>query len=319
MCGGENGDATAVANRGYHCTVCDAWPNSTWWKRAEYRRDVEVGETFDRFRVIARVGDDAMAVHFDAADAERRIALRVYRPWLASDTEFVALFRRTIELHGQLRHPDVIPLEVAGHVDGQLFVATEPVAARSLGALLGQRITWQSAMNLVRRLAEVMQVAHGAGLVAGVVPDDVFVATRQPAPADDPYRNANIVTAELVAIHLFALVLSRTVRADSSGFIARHIQYMSPEQLLGRHLDACSDIYSLGVLAYELVTGQRPFPEPRDPAALIAAQLKQVPVPPSNLAPDLPPAVDAAVMRCLAKDRKQRFASVTALVDALPR
>jgi len=97
------------------------------------------------------------------------------------------------------------------------------------------------------------------------------------------------------------------------------LEYMSPEQLMGKQLDGRSDVYALGVLAYEMITGRLPFPDAKGPAGLITAQLKQTPAPPSQASPKagLPKAADRAILKCLEKDKNNRFPDVTALAAAL--
>jgi len=96
------------------------------------------------------------------------------------------------------------------------------------------------------------------------------------------------------------------------------LEYMSPEQLMGRPLDGRSDVYALGVVAYELITGRLPFPDAKGPAALITAQLKQSPTPPSEVNPgSIPVGVDRIVLKCLEKDRNHRFGDMTQLASAV--
>ena len=213
----------------------------------------------------------------------------------------------------------MIPVVAAGRHDGHLFVATEPVDGRALSTLLGERVPWRRALAIVAALCDACALAHDAGiLVTGLVPDEVTVAWETAPPAGDPYRASGSEHVR-ARMHLFEHVMRRAPRhreprdvlevGEHHGFqVKLHaLDHLSPEQLMGKPLDGRSDIYNLGAIAYQLATTSLPFADAHGPAGLITAQLKRTPPAPSTLAPELPAAADAIILRCLAKDKAHRF------------
>lgn len=290
----------------------------------------EPGTHFDRFRIGRLVAQDDASATYEAEqlDLERAVTLHLQQPWCSEQPEFVALFQRATGVCQHVRHVHAVALEAVGDTDRILFVAMEWIERRRLSALLGKRIDWRSALDLVRRLGGVYACVHELGLTVGVNPDAIFVESPVDA-AGAPYRDAVLSSAELTKVDLLAHLIRqprRPVTVDLPGTYRYGVDrmigipaepamaYMSPERMMGKTLDKRSDIYALGVLAYELITAQMPFPDAKGPAGLITAQLRQRPQPVSQLVSDVPPEVSALIARCLEKDKQVRFPDVGALL-----
>ncbi len=325
FCEAENGAATEVAERGYQCNTCGRWPNSTWWYRFERTREIDLGSAFDRYQIGARVGSDHNAWTYDAmrSDTGAPVQLRIYRPWLEHVPEFVERFTRTQAVHHTLG-AHAVPVENAGRTAGLYFVATEPVAGPRLIALLGKRVAWPDAHAVLVSLCRLYAKAHEAGIALAMQPAKIFLTMLPPADVldGDPYRTAAALgRPRLASVDIYGHTLGVPWRIAESETGVHHpspsFDYTSPEGLMGKRVDTWSDVYALGLVGFELLTGRKPFPDAHGPAGLITAQLKQRPPPPSQLVPDLPTGFDAVIARCLEKHPAQRFAASGELLAAL--
>jgi predicted Ser/Thr protein kinase len=237
----------------------------------------------------------------------RRAAIKVVAPHLADDPAFAARFRRESRLAATLDHPNVVPVYEAGECDGRLFIAMRFVEGVDLRSLLGVegRLPPERAVRIVEQVAAALDAAHAAGLVhRDVKPSNVLL------PNDPPDH------AYLTDFGISSRTSGTATTATAGGGITGSVDYLAPEQILGETADHRVDVYSLGCLAFEILTGRPPFR--RDtPAATLGAHL-HAPVPrPSEAVPGIPPALDAPVMRALAKDPEERWASAGAFAAAL--
>jgi serine/threonine-protein kinase len=311
MCEAEQGDVLDIAARGYHCTACDRWPNSTWWHRAGAQRgmEVDVGEVVDRFRIGDCLDEDDASVWFDARDGDQPVVVRVFRAWVGSDREASGRLQRIAGLVTAAPHPNVVAPIAVGVSRGHSYVATRPYAGTPLQALLGAPIAPARVVAVLAQLCRALHVIHAAG----------FVCRRLPA-------NAYVDIDDAVTVDLLETTFPRA-QARNAGLelnVARIISpgpiaYFSPEQLMGKPLDGRSDLYALGVIGYQLVSGRLPFPDAKGPAALITAQLKQAVPALSVLVPGTPRQLEDAIRVCLEKDRTKRPGDVGELAAMLER
>ena len=232
----------------------------------------------------------------------RDVAIKLISEALSSDPVAVDRFIREALAVSALNHPNIVTIYETGEIDGARYIAMELVRGRTLRDLVRERIPWTRAADIGRQAAEALAVAHAAQIVhRDVKPDNVMVR-------DDGY--VKVLDFGLARIERQSGGTALTVSLDThTGVVIGTIGYMSPEQARGEPVTAASDVFSLGVVLYEALTGQHPFPA-ATALAVLHAILGDQPVAPSRLMPDLPPAFDQLVLECLQKDARLRPSAV---------
>src|SRR3954447_11132667 len=240
---------------------------------------------------------------------ERSAAVKVIAPHLASDPVFRHRFQRESRLAAALDHPNVVPIYEAGERDERLFIAMRYVEGTDLRSLLlaEGRLPPRRVARIVRGIADALDAAHESDPVhRDVKPGNVLLAVR---PADHPY-----LTAFGIATHGTARATTRT--GGDSGGVAGSVGYVAREVILGERIDGRTDIYSLGCVAFELLTGRAPFRRDSD-AATLGAHLHGAVPRVSEGFPDLPVALDPVLERALAKQPAERWHRAGDLASAL--
>jgi serine/threonine-protein kinase len=304
-----------VETPGHFCPFCGT-PAPTPTPTAE---DPLVGRKIGgKYFVHQRLGKGGMGLVYKATDVvlDRPLALKMLDRALLSDAGMVQRFHREARAASRLNHPNCITILDFGQLDdGQLFIAMEFLPGRPLTRLVAEEFPIPHA-RVVRIGAQILAAlaeAHAAGVIhRDLKLSNVMVEARRDEP--DFVKVLDFGIAKLVA---------GDNRSDltTAGMICGTPGYMSPEQARGEELDARSDLYSVGIILYELLTGRLPF-ESETPMALAVKHMTEMADPPSERRPDLgiPPELDALVMRALAKSRDDRFASAeemrAALLDA---
>ncbi len=266
---------------------------------------VEAGTIVDnRYRVVARLGSGGMADVYLAEDnlLGRRVALKLLHHRFAEDQEFVERFRREASSAAGLSHPNVVGVFDRGEWDGTYYIAMEYLPGRSLKAVVREHgaLSPTDAIDIVVQILLATRFAHKRGIIhRDIKPHNVILDEEGRAKVTD-----------------FGIARAGASDMTMTGSIMGTAQYLSPEQAQGYAVSETSDLYAVGVVLYELLTGSVPFEG--DSAVSIA--LKQVsvePVPPSERNPEVGPALDAVVMRALAKQPSARFASADEFIAAL--
>ncbi|HEX2392679.1 MAG TPA: PASTA domain-containing protein [Solirubrobacterales bacterium] len=255
-----------------------------------------------RYRILNRLGSGGMADVWLAEDThlQRRVALKVLHRRFAQDREFVERFRREAEAAAGLQHPNVVAVYDRGEFEGTYYIAMQYVEGPTLKQLIDRGISIEQAVALIRQVLEAARFAHRHGIVhRDLKPQNVIV---------DPEGKA-VVTD-------FGIARAGVSEITQTGSVMGSPHYLSPEQAQGLEVTAVSDLYSVGVLLYEALTGRVPF-EGESAVAVAMKQVSQVPQRPSSINPRVSPALDAAVMRALEKDPGQRFQSADAFIAAL--
>ena len=274
------------------------------------------GSTVAGYRIESVIGRGGMATVYKAEDSRlgRKVALKLLSPALAGSEQFQQRFIRESRLAASLDHPNIIPIYEAGDSDGVLFIAMRYVAGSDLKVLLGRegRLDPDRAVRLFTQIGDALDAAHGLGLVHRDVKPGNILVTQVHEHAD-----------ELPSEHVYLTDFGLTKRTSSlsggltgTGHFLGTVDYVAPEQIQGKPVGPEADMYALGCLLYEALTGRVPFHRDDD-AAVLWAHLVEMPLPVTALRPDLPAAVNAVVSRAMAKQPEDRFASCHDMMRAL--
>ncbi len=268
-----------------------------------------IGKTLGQYQIIEVAGKGGMAVVYKAfqPSLNRHVALKVLPDYLAQDEQFVMRFEQEARAAAALRHPNIMVIYDVGQEGATHYIAAEYLEGATLSqAIAAQRgpLPLPRIVNIINQLASALDFAHARGLVhRDIKPSNAFVG------ADDHVTLMDFGIAK---------ALQGGAQMTRTGTMVGTPEYMSPEQAEGRQIDRRSDIYSLGVMLYQLLTGRVPF-QAETPTAVLLAHVMQMPQPPTQLNPNIPPAVEAVVMRSLAKRSEDRFPTAGELAQALAR
>jgi serine/threonine-protein kinase len=266
---------------------------------------VESGTVVDsRYRVVSRLGSGGMADVYLAQDTllGRQVALKLLHHRFAQDQEFVERFRREASSAAGLSHPNVVAVFDRGEWDGTYYIAMEYLPGRSLKAVVREHgpLSPSDTIDIAVQILLALRFAHRRGIIhRDIKPHNVILDEEGRAKVTD-----------------FGIARAGASDMTMTGSIMGTVQYLSPEQAQGHPVTEASDIYAVGVVLYELLTGSVPF-EGESAVTIALKQVSVQPTPPSQRNPEVSTALDAVVMRALAKDPVARFASADELITAL--
>ncbi len=285
-----------------------------------------IGKTLAHFRVVAKIGQGGMGVVYAAEDEKlgRTIALKVLRHDYVGDETRRQRFLREARSAAAVTHPNIATVHEVGEVDGTVYIAMELIEGQSLRHVLATRkISIRDAVRIAKEIARGVSRAHDKGIVhRDLKPDNVMIGEDGQVKVLD-FGVAKSSQGSEVATHVDAP--SAKARAGSgaplpnvteTGQMLGTPAYMAPEQAMGAKVDARADVFSFGVMLYEMVVGTRPF-ESTSAVALLVATARDVPAPPSKRNPFVTPALEQVIVRCLAKKPDDRFATMRELLVEL--
>ncbi|HET8873115.1 MAG TPA: Stk1 family PASTA domain-containing Ser/Thr kinase, partial [Gaiellaceae bacterium] len=275
--------------------------------------DTLIGMMFDgRYRILRKLGSGGMANVYLAEDEElgRRVAIKILNDRHANDDQFVERFRREAKNAAGLSHPNIVSIYDRGEAEGTYYIAMEYLEGRSLKERIVAEgpLPIASAIEIVRQILRAVGFAHRRQIVhRDIKPHNVLLVQDGPGDGDERFKVTD-----------FGISRTATSQMTEAGSIVGTAQYLSPEQARGAPVDQRSDIYSVGIVLYELLTGQLPFTG-ETPLEIAMKHLSEIPKAPSELRPEIPTDLDMIVLRALAKDPADRFESAEEMERELAR
>jgi beta-lactam-binding protein with PASTA domain/tRNA A-37 threonylcarbamoyl transferase component Bud32 len=267
--------------------------------------DTLINTLFDgRYRILRKLGSGGMANVYLAEDEElgRRVAIKILNDRYANDELFIERFRREAKSAAALSHPNIVSIYDRGQAEGTYYIAMEVIEGRSLKELILTRgpLPLGQAIAYTLEMLEALRFAHRHGIIHRDV------------------KPHNILIGERLKVTDFGIARAGASQMTEAGSIMGTAQYLSPEQARGAPVTASSDLYSVGIVLYEMLTGKVPFSG--DSAIEIAMKhLNELPKPPSKIRPEVPEELDHVVLRALSKAPEDRYQSAEEFAEDLHR
>jgi serine/threonine protein kinase len=258
-----------------------------------------------RYEIIEEIGRGGMATVYRAVqkNLQRPVALKVIHQNLVHDSEFVARFHREAQVCASLQNPNIVTVYDEGEVSGVHFMAMELLDGRDLHHIIRQQgqLTVEQTLAWIAPIAQALQYAHSRGIIHRDIKSSNILVSNNGRPVLMDFGIAHAASG---------------TRLTQTGLVIGTPEYMSPEQAEGKPIDHRTDIYSLGIVLYECLTGQVPF-KADNPLSIIMKVVNEAPAPPINLNNKVPPWLSNAILKSISKNPGDRFAEAGIFAEAL--
>ena len=269
--------------------------------------DQYIGKMLDnRYEILECIGMGGMAVVYKTRDhrLNRLVAVKILKPELAQDAEFRRRFHDESQAVAMLSHANIVSVYDVSRSDGLDYIVMELVDGLTLKQYMQRRgtpLNWREAQHFITQIMRALSHAHSRGIIhRDIKPHNIMVL-----------RDGSVKVTDF-GIAQLASAAQNTMTQEAIG----SVHYISPEQARGSHVDCRTDIYSAGVVLYEMLTGRLPF-EGDTPMGVAIQHISAIPVPPRSLNPDVPQALEDITMKAMAPDANQRYSSADEMLDDL--
>lgn len=257
----------------------------------------------ERYELIERIGDGGMAAVYRAHDQllDRYVAVKILHPQFANDEDFIIRFKKEAQAAAKLSHTNIVNIYDVGEWEEKHFIVMEYVEGETLKCKIQRdgKLSIRDTLNISAQISEALEHAHTHNLIhCDIKPHNILIKP-----------NGQVKVAD------FGIARAASSSTMTySGNVVGSVHYISPEQAQGNSITPKSDIYSLGVVIYEMLTGQVPF-KGENVVSIALKHLQETPVPVHELRPDVPPIVEAIVLKAMEKDPQKRFSSSQLIVE----
>jgi serine/threonine protein kinase len=265
------------------------------------------GEKFgERYQIIEEIGQGGMGSVFKAKDLELDIvvALKMIKPQLSSDPDIVSRFKRELLMAREVFHENVIRIHDLGEINGIKYISMNFIQGNTLKEIIQStgKLTIEKSLDIIKQVCGALDAAHTKGIIhRDLKPQNIML---------DKNGKAYVLD--------FGIARSMSMAPDAvgegAGIVLGTPDFMAPEQIKGEKSDASTDIYSLGIILYEMVTGKLPFAAD-SPRVLLHKHLNEIPEPPSKLNPQVPMQLEKIILKCMEKKKKHRYQSVNDILQ----
>src|SRR5262245_17180943 len=279
--------------------------------------ELAADKTLSHYRIVSKIGAGGMGQVYLARDTrlDRRVALKLLVDEFNQDPDRMQRFTQEARAASALNHPNIITIHDVGHANGVYFIVMELIDGLTLRQRLSEGlIPLRESLEIARQTAAALAAAHAAGIVhRDIKPENIMLRADGYVKVLD-FGLAKLIGPAAQSVDSAAATLAK--HSTEIGVLLGTVRYMSPEQARGHKVDPRSDIFSLGLVLYEMLAGKSPF-EGETIADVIAAILERAPVPLTHYRPDVPERLEQTVFKALCKDREKRYQTINDLLTEL--